>query len=98
MKLYELMSLGDDNVIGRLIRDAHKNLSTLKGSSDKEICSLACNLISALNALEANANILQTDGYSVQNYLMMLDNPKIGIRTLRLVNDALGSYSDDSGE
>lgn len=98
MKLCELMSLGDDNVIGRLLYNARTNLTKLKGSTDKEVCSLACKLISILNGLEANPNILQTDGYSLQNYLMMLDKPKIEKRTLNLVSDALGSYDDESSD
>lgn len=98
MKLCELMSLGDDNVIGRLLSDARKNLTKIKRSRDREVCSLANGLISSIDSFEVNPNILQTDGYSLQNYLTMLNNPKIGIKTLRQVSDALGSYSDDTGE
>lgn len=98
MKLCELVSIGDDNVIGRLLSDARKNLTKLKNNKDSDVCALANGLISSIDSLEANPNILQTDGYSLQNYLTMLNNPKIGKRTLRLVSDALGSYSDDTGE
>jgi hypothetical protein len=98
MKLCELVSIGDDNVIGRLLSDARKNLTKLKDNKDREVCSLANGLISSIDSFEANPNILQTDGYSLQNYLTMLNNPSIGKRTLRQVSDALGSYSDDTGE
>jgi hypothetical protein len=98
MKLFELMSVGDDNVLGRALNRARKTLTKLKKNSDKELCSLACGLVQTLDALEANPNILQTDGYSLMQYLMMLDNPKVGIQTLQLVSDALGSYDDDSGD
>ncbi len=98
MKLYEIMSVGDDNVLGRAFSDARKTLKKLKDKSDKEICELACGLLSILDNLEANANLLQTDGYSLMNYLKQLGNSNIGKNTLRLISDTLGSYSDSDGE
>lgn len=95
MLLYELMSLGDDNVLGRLIDDAQKTLKKLQNNSDKEVCSLACGLLATLNRLEANPNILQVDGYTLMNFLKMLSNTNVDKRTLRMVSDGLGSYSDD---
>ncbi len=96
--LLELTSLGDDNILGRVLNDAMKSLKKLKGNKDKEICSLACGLIDTLKSLEANPNILQTDGYSLMQYLQQLSQPKLGKNSLRALSDALGSYGDDDGE
>jgi len=98
MLLHELMSLGDDNVLGRLINDAKKALKKLQGNSDKEVCSLACRLLDTLAALEVNANLLQVDGYTLMNFLRMLGKDKVDKRTLRMVSDGLGSYDDESSD
>jgi hypothetical protein len=96
--LLEITGVGDENVLGRVLSDAVKALKKLKGNSDKEICSLACGLIDTLKSLEANPNILQTDGYSLMQYLQQLSQPNLGKNSLRSISDALSSYSDDTGE
>lgn len=98
MKLFELMSLGDNNVLGRVLHNARSNVTKFLKNSDKETQAAARNLLASLDAIEANANILQTDGYSLLNYLQQAANPKVGKRTLQAVSDALGSYDDSDGE
>jgi len=98
MKLFELMSLGDDNVLGRVLHDARSNISKFLRNSDKETQTVARSLIASLDSIETNANITQTDGYTLLNYLQQLANPKVGIRTMKHICDALGSYDDSDGE
>ena len=98
MKLFELMALGDDNMLGRLLYDGRKNMEKFVKDKDKEVSSAAKNLIAAIDSLEVNTNVLQTDGYSMMNYLQQIANPKVGKRTLLHVSDALGSYDDGEGE
>lgn len=98
MKLFELMSLGDENVLGRVISDARSNVTKLSKNSDKDIQSAAKSLLAALDAIDANVNVLQTDGYSLLNYLRQAANPNVGKRTLQAISDALGSYDDSDGE
>ncbi len=98
MKLFELMSLGDNNGLGRVLHDARSNVTKFLKTSDKETQTVARNLIASIDAIESNANILHTDGYSLLNYLQQIANPKVGKRTLQNVCDALGSYNDSDGE
>lgn len=98
MLLQEIMGLGDDNIIGRLIDDAKSTLTLLTKQSNKEVQSLSKGLLTTLQHIEVNPNILQVDGYSLTNFLQMLAKPKIDIKTLRMVSDALGSYEDDSSD
>ena len=98
MKLFEITSLGDDNSLGFLLNNATTQLKKIQKSTNKETRSVVTGLLTTLEKFNANPNILQTDGYSLLNYLKMLDNPKITIQTLRLVGDALGSYEDDSSD
>ena len=96
MLLHEIMGLGDDNVLGKLFNDAKNTLNKLK--SNKETCSLVCGLLDTLSGLEANPNILQTDGHSLTRFLQMLAKPNVDKKTLQTVSDALGSYDDDSSD
>jgi uncharacterized phage infection (PIP) family protein YhgE len=96
MLLHEIMGLGDENVLGRLINDATNTLKTLQKQSNKEIRSLASGLLNTLDNLESNPNIIRVDQYSLTQLLQMIATPTIDIRTLRMVSDAFGSYNDNS--
>lgn len=98
MLLQEIMGLGDDNIIGRLVNDAKNTLTLLTKQSNKEVKSLSKGLLTTLQHIEVNPNILQVDGYSLTNLLQLLTKPKVDIKTLRMVSDALNSYEDDSSD
>lgn len=92
------MVLGDDNAVGGLIVDATKSLKKLKQSATPQDKTLITDLIQTISSLGRNPNILQTDGYSLVQYLRMLTKHDIDSRTLRMVSDALSSYDDDSSD
>lgn len=96
MLLNELMGLGDENIIGRLMDNASKTLKQLQTQSNKEINLLAKNILDIITQLEGNPNIVLVDNYTLIRFLQMLDKPKVDIKTLRIVSDALGSYNDNS--
>lgn len=98
MLLTEIISLGDDNVLGRLINDSNINLHKLTRSQNKETKKLANSLLGVLNSLEQDPTVTREDGYSLLNYLRMLTKTDIDNHTLRAVSDALGSYDNESGE
>lgn len=95
MKLMELMSLGDDNQLGGVLHAARTNLNKLKNGPYKKHVIM---LLATLDNIDTNPNILQTDGYSLLNYLQQIANPKVGERTLAHVCDVLGSYDDSDGD
>lgn len=94
----ELMSLGDDNSLGKSLDDALKNLNKLKKHSNKEVKKAAIAALSCLDNIETNTNVLQTDGYSLLNYLQQLANPNISQNTLLGICDAIGTYDDSEDE
>lgn len=98
MKLCELMVLGDDNAVGGLISDATAALKKLKKTANETEHSIIQELISTISNLNHDPNILQTDGYSLVQYLRMLTKPNVDKRTLQMVSDALDSYSEDSND
>lgn len=98
MKLFEIIGLGDDNVLGKLMNDATLSLKKIQQGSNKEQRLLATGLLSSICAFEANPNILQTDGHSLTKFLQMISKDGVDTKTLRLVSDAFGSYSDDSSD
>lgn len=98
MILKELMSLGDDNSLGRVIHDAKQNLQRLRKSSNKELKSLIDSLSDTLYNIQQDPMVVIDDGFTLMNYISQLTNPKITIRTVRSVNDALSSYENSSGE
>lgn len=96
--LMELMGLGDNNSLGKSIDDARKNLNKLKKHSNKDIRKTAITALSCLDNIETNTNVLQTDGYSLLNYLQQLANPNISQSTLLGICDAIGTYDDSEDE
>lgn len=94
MKLMEIMSLGDDNVLGKLFDTAIKNIKAVK-QNDKNKKDIGL-LLNAVNKINNNPNLLQTDGYSLIQYIKMLNKPNLDDRTIKTVCDALCSYDDST--
>lgn len=96
MKLNEIMSLGGDNSLGKLVADAKINIKKhAKNATLKKTCD---SILDALNVIEQSPNVLQTDGYSLMQYLQQLTNPTIDIQTMSAISDALASYDDSEGD
>ena len=93
MKLNELMSVGDDNVVGRLIHDATLNLKKYHPKNN-----VVVDLLKILDNIDDNPNIVTDDGFSLNNYLTMLTKPVLDDQTLNLVYDALSSFQDSGSE
>lgn len=93
--LVELMSTGDDNVIGGIIDTARKNLTKLS-KEQKALTDICKNLLDVLDGIEQTPSLLYVDSYSSTNYLQRLCNPKVDINTLKTVYDALQSFDGDS--
>lgn len=93
MKLYELMSVGDDNAIGRQIDDAKQALTKYPSKSEA-----VRGLLNILNNIDDNPNIVTDDGYSLSTYLQMLSKPTLDDQTIQMVYDALSSFEDSGSE
>lgn len=93
MKLCELMSVGDDNAIGKLIDDAKQILAKYPLKSEA-----IGGLLNILNNIDENPNIVTDDGYSLSMYLQMLTKPTLDNQTINMVYDALGSFEDSGSE
>lgn len=92
MKLYELMSVGDENAIGKLIDDAKQSLATCPNTDAVR------GLLIILNNIDNNPNIVTDDGYSLTTYLQLLTKPMLDNETINMVYDALGSFEDSGSE
>ncbi|PPD55718.1 MAG: hypothetical protein CTY12_00230 [Methylotenera sp.] len=92
MKLCELMSVGDDNVVGRMIDDAKLALSKCPKTDAVR------GLLVVLNNITNNPHIVTDDGYSLTTYLQLLTKPTLDNETINMVYDALGSFEDSGSE
>ena len=92
----DIVTSGDDNVLGRLLHDAKNNLNKIKGSP--EMKDVIKDILGSFKMIEQNPGTTYNDGYSVIQYLQMVVNPKVEFKVLQMVRDALSSYGDNNGE
>lgn len=91
--LIELMSAGDDNAIGGIVTRAKENLEKL--SKNKSLSSICKQLLTVLDDVERTPTMIYGDGFSLVHYIQQLSNPKIDLRTLKHICDALQSYDNE---
>ena len=95
--LTEIISTGDDNVLGGLLHNAKLNLNKL-AKLNPDLKSVVDDILSSFNTIEQDTTASLYDGFSVTQYLRQLCEPTISKDTLALIRDSLGSYSNDGGE
>ena len=94
--LQELMVLGDENVLGGMIHNAIINLNKLK--KQKELNGVCLDVLSQLDNIQQDPNMLVRDNFTMTKYLSLLTNPNISIQSLEDVRTAFSSYDDSDGD
>lgn len=95
--LNEIISTGDDNVLGGLLHNAKQNLNNLS-KINPSLQQTIKDVISSFDVIEQDPSASLYDGFSLTQYLRQLCDPTITKNKLELIRDALCSYGNDGGE
>jgi hypothetical protein len=95
--LTELISTGDDNVLGGLLHNAKINLAKLE-KTNPAFKSIINDIKSVFNVIEQDPTASLYDGFSLNQYLQQLCEPTITKNKLMFIRDSIGSYCNSSGE
>lgn len=91
----DVVSIGDNNGIGKLMYDAKTNLNNIS-KKDKSTKAVVDCILQQFGRFEQDPGSVYTDGYSLTNILQSVANPKISLDQLSNISDTLSSY--DGGE
>lgn len=95
--LTEIVSTGDDNVLGGLLHNAKINLSKVEKTSPA-LKPIIKDILSSFNVIEQDPTASLYDGFSTTQFLQQLCDPTITKNKLLLIRDSIGSYCNSNGE
>lgn len=95
MLICEIISVGDDNVLGKLLFDAKLNLKKIKNKENEDAIK---RLMNSFEGINLDPGTSYNDGHTLFSYLRLLGQNTITTNKLKSIADTLGSYCNDSGD